>query len=187
MMGKEWGLSLLWSQPGLSDARLVSDTQPTLGQGYHFKNIWGNFNSHACMCTWVYVRVWTYICQCAEVWMYILHSWTCVFQGQILTLSVINSKTPQICKILSQDYFVVPSGLINSFNDFIVSIRVIKEGTIDSNSPWVGKMVHQDHSICTIHISSFDLKHQNCHDWLIDGEMRETFKTNIISLFFNFN
>ena len=81
-----------------------------------------------------------------------------MFQGQILTTSLVNFKAPEIWEIISQDYFVGPCSLVNSFNDLIFFIGVIKEGAMDSKSPGVGKMVYQDHSICSIHISSFNLK-----------------------------
>lgn len=77
---------------------------------------------------------------------------------QVLTASVVNPKTPQVLDIVSQDDFVVPRGLVDSFYDLILFIRVIKEGAMDRKTPRVGQVVHQDHPLCTIHISSFDLK-----------------------------
>lgn len=74
---------------------------------------------------------------------------------------MVNSKSPQIWSIISQDYFVGPSGLVNSFNDLIMLISIIEEGTVDSNSPGVRKIVYQDHSIGAIHVSPFNLKDQN--------------------------
>ena len=74
---------------------------------------------------------------------------------------VINPKTPQVWNVISEDYFVIPRGLVNSFNDLILFIRIIKEGAVDRQTPRVGQVVHQDHPLCAVHISSFDLKDQN--------------------------
>lgn len=74
---------------------------------------------------------------------------------------MVNAKSPQIRSIISQDYFVGPSGLVNSLNNLIMLISIVEEGTVDSDAPGVGKIVNQHHSICTIHISSFNLKDQN--------------------------
>lgn len=79
-------------------------------------------------------------------------------------MSVVNAKSPQIWSVISQNYFVGPSGLVNSFNDLIMLIRIIEERTVDSNSPGVGKIVYQDHSTGAIHVSPFNLKDQNFID-----------------------
>lgn len=105
----------------------------------------------------------------------------CLFQWQILTPFVKNSKALQIWNIISHDYFVVSSGLLNSFNNLINIISIIKEGPIDSNSPWVREMVYQDRSTCTIHVPSLNLKVQNTHYWLIFGEVREVFRMILLS------
>lgn len=81
-----------------------------------------------------------------------------MYVWQVLTASVINPKTPQVRNIISQDYFVAPRELVNSFNDLILFIRVIKEGAMERKTPRVGQVVHQDDPLRTIHISSFDLK-----------------------------
>lgn len=74
---------------------------------------------------------------------------------------VVNPETPQVWDVISEDDFVTPRGLVNSFNDLILFIGIIKEGAVDHKTPWVGQVVHQDHPLCTVHISSFNLKDQN--------------------------
>lgn len=91
------------------------------------------------------------------------HTW------QILTAAVVNPKTPQVRNVISEDDFVIPRGLVNSLNDLILFIRVVKEGAIDHKAPRVGQMVHQDHPLCTVHISSLNLKDPNSR-YLADSQ-----------------
>lgn len=88
------------------------------------------------------------------------HTSVHVSPRQVLTASVINPKTSQVRNVISQDYFVAPGGLVDSFNDLILLVRVVKEGAVDRKTPRVGQVVHQDHPLRAIHVSSFDLKDQ---------------------------
>lgn len=95
--------------------------------------------------------------KCVNMHLTSVNGWVSV---TVLTASVVHSKAPQIWNVISHDHFVGPRGFIDSFDNLILFIRIIKEGIMDSNSPWVGKVVHQDHPLRSIHVSSFNLKDQ---------------------------
>lgn len=97
--------------------------------------------------------MWTgYECkdECAYAWRH----------TRVLTASVINLKASQTRNIISQDDFVAPRGLVDSFNNLILLVRVVKEGAMDRKTPRVGQVVHQDHPLRAVHVPSFNLKDQ---------------------------
>lgn len=91
---------------------------------------------------------------------------------RVLTASVINTKAPQFRDVVSQDDFVGPGGLVDSLNDLVLLIRVVKEGAVDRKTPRVGQVMYHDHPLCAIHISSFDLQHQNSRYFTESKQMK---------------